>query len=185
MSGFAGDDTLAEDRYLRAELRRRGCPVGDAGGLCVLRKVARSYGIPTGGMAMDAAPHYASSDADAGLAAAERVGVMGYAGHILPEPPKARTDAMALDAGSDPLSVGNVFPELVARWAANERGGSMFVVPVDKGSVRADERNAGHRSHASAAMAYDEAAAASRAPSIEQMYGRNFAVHLAKIGTAR
>ena len=78
-----------------------------------------------------------------------------------------------------------MFPDVVAQWARNERGGSAFAVPVSKTSARADERNVRPRSRASAAMAHDEAAAAaSRAPSIEQMYGKNFAEHLAKIGTA-
>ena len=76
-----------------------------------------------------------------------------------------------------------MFPELAPRWAANEPG-TVFAVPVNPESKRADERNVGHRSRASAAMAYDEASSATRgAPSIAQMFGSEFAPHLSKIGT--
>jgi len=137
--GFAGD-SIAEDRYLRAALRQRGCPVGNEGGLGVLRKVARTYGIATGGaMAMDAMPYRAPGDTDAALEAVSRVGSLSYAGHVRAEPPRATGGGMAYDQGSDPLSVGNVFPQLAARWAAER---SAFAVPVNPASERADERRA-------------------------------------------
>jgi hypothetical protein len=60
--------------------------------------------------------------------------------------------------------------------------------PVVHGLDRADERNAGRRysrSRASAAMAYDAAAAASRGPSIAATFGSEFAAQLNRIGHTR
>jgi hypothetical protein len=182
LDGFAGDTAL-EDRTLRAQLRRMGVPVGDAGGLGVLRKVARSYGIPTGGMALDAAPHYASGDADAALDAVARIGTMSYAGRVRSDPLRVRAD-LAYDQASNPLSIGHMFPDLAARWAANER--PMFAVPVNRESVRADERNAARRGRGGGTpMAYDSARPArSRgdAASVERMFP---GLNLSRIGHVR
>jgi hypothetical protein len=81
-------------------------------------------------------------------------------------------------------SVASYFPEVASNWMKNER--SMFVVPVNKASARGDERNAG-RSSRDAGMGFDTAsrASASRAPSIAQMFGSDFAAHLGRIGYAR
>ncbi len=179
MTGFA-HDTMLEDRTLRAQLRQMGVPVGDQGGLGNLRRLARAHGLQTGGMAMDSAP-LASSDVDAPLRALTRIGSLSYTGGrvIHDEEPPPRTEALAYDDGGGMNSVAHYFPEVVARWAKNER--SMFAVPVDKQSVRGDDRNAGRV--ASSAMAFDSTAA-SRAPSIEATFGSSFAEHLGKLGTA-
>jgi len=77
---------------------------------------------------------------------------------------------MAYDSDSAMNSIARYFPEVAARWALNER--SVFAVPVDKASVRADERNMARPSRdASAAMTFDTAASASRGPSIAAMFG--------------
>ena len=67
LDGFA-HDTALEDRTPRVQLRRIGVPVGNEGGLGNLRKIARQYGLATGGLAMDAAPQ-PSGDVDAPLEA--------------------------------------------------------------------------------------------------------------------
>ena len=184
MSGLA-HDSVAEDRTLRAQLRRMGVPVGDEGGLGNLRKIARQYGLATaGGMAMDQAPR-ASSDVDSPLDAIAHIGTLSYAGRVLTDPPRARApDVMAADDGGGMNSIASYFPEIAARWARNER--AMFAVPVDKGSVRADERNAARRSRGGGMpMAYDAAALARNrgdAASVERMFP---GLNLDRIGNIR
>ena len=182
--GFAGDAAL-EDRTLRAQLRQMGVPVGEHGGLGNTRRIARQYGLPTGGMpmALDAAPQ-PSGDIDAPLDAIAHIGLLSYTGRVLSDPPRARPADMALDADSGMNSVAAHFPSVVANWLKNDR--SAFTAPVAPGLDRADERNIGRRPRA-APMAFDTAgrAAASRAPSIEATFGSSFAQHLGKIGLAR
>src|SRR5271165_1048041 len=119
--GFAHDSIVA-DRELRRRLRVAGHPLGDHGGPGTALSYAKACGLSH--LAMDAAPPYrAPADADAGVQAAMRIGALSYAGRIIhEEPPKA--PGLAYDQASDPLSVGNLFPELAARFALqsdNER----------------------------------------------------------------
>src|SRR5271166_778487 len=122
LDGFAGDTAL-EAQTLRARLRQAGMPLGNQGTLPQLRRACHAYGVPVE-MAFDAAPYRTSGDADAPLDALAHISEIGYAGRVRASPSRPRSTTMALDAGSDPLSVASFFPEVAARWAINER--SMF-----------------------------------------------------------
>jgi len=182
MSNFAGDAAL-EAQTLRARLRRVA-PIGSEGTLSQLRQACRAYGVPVG-MAMDSTPYRTPADADAGLAAASRIGAESYMGRVTHEEPPARGADMAYDQGGGMNSVAAYFPDIAARWALNER--SAFAVPVNPESRRADERNAARRSRGGGMpMAYDSRAAGrSSAPSIAQVFGSQFAATLDRIGHAR
>jgi|SRR5271165_1785132 len=184
-AGFAGDAAL-EASTLRAALRRRGVPIGSEGTLSQLRQACRAYGVL--GMAMDAAPSRVSSDVDAPLDALSRIGSLSYAGHVRMDPPRPRSGAgMALDAGNDPLSLGNMMPQLSARFAAMDAHGHNVFTVTDPAKARADDRNLSPRRRAAASvpMAFDtKPSGRSGAPSISQMFGAQFAEHLGKIGTA-
>jgi len=182
IDGFAHDSIVA-DRELRRRLRVAGHPLGDHGGPGTALSYAKACGLSH--LAMDAAPPYrAPADADAGVQAAMRIGALSYAGRIIhEEPPKA--PGLAYDQASDPLSVGNLFPELAARFALqsdNER--RAFAVAPRAGEP--DDRFPGRRNRGGGVpLAYDSRPAGrSAAPSIEATFGSAFQKHLNQLGTA-
>ncbi len=183
MDAFAGD-SIAADRELRRRLRVAGHPLGDHGGPGTALRYANACGLSH--LALDSAPPYrAPADVDAGPQAAMRIGALSYAGRIVHEE-APRAPGLAYDQGSNPLSVGNVFPELAARFSLQEMNERRAFAVVNPESKHADERNMARRSR-SGGMAMDAAnrASAARAPSISDVFGSEMANRLNAIGYVR